>query len=427
MEVESCEMQKADVILAIISQKSKENRSYIFQRLYRLLFNKDIYIYSLDKIYSRKNKEFCKDKDIIINSIIEKIKKEKYLFEGNKVDGINFEDEILIATLSNIIESIYEPIFLNNSHAFRPNRSHKTALTNLKLFCNDMNTFLVGSIDLQFNKGIINKLLELLSRKIDDKRFINLINQIMLKGYLNSNDCASKKLHNILINIYLHELDTHINEYISVYFQELNVQYVRYGNEYILCFKDNTEVIYKFKIDIEKFLNDEMKIFKNENNIEILSYNKGSNIFFLDYEIGCTNKNNDNCDDGKLKLMVPKKIINERLKPFMKMGKSIQFSYRVNMPVDKIINLYNQEIEKLYKYYSIADDVKSKLHDFKYYHYQSLLKTIACKEKITIKKVIARYGIEIQVNNKNKKIIGYRIKKNDNKESIIYYGVPDLI
>lgn len=68
---------------------------------------------------------------------------------------------------------------------------------------------------------------------------------------------------------------------------------------------------------------------------------------------------------------------------------------RVNLPVIEIISQYNAEIRGLYNYYCLATDVSTKISTFQYYHYFSMIKTIARKEKSSVKKVIQKYGIDV--------------------------------
>lgn len=49
----------------------------------------------------------------------------------------------------------------------------------------------------------------------------------------------------------------------------------------------------------------------------------------------------------------------------------------------------------LYNYYCLATDVSKKLSTFKFYHYYSMVKTIAHKKKSSAKKVIKKYGIGV--------------------------------
>jgi len=43
-KVEVCEMQKANTILSILNQKSVQNCNYVYDRIYRHMFNFDLFI-----------------------------------------------------------------------------------------------------------------------------------------------------------------------------------------------------------------------------------------------------------------------------------------------------------------------------------------------------------------------------------------------
>ena len=90
--------------------------------------------------------------------------------------------------------------------------------------------------------------------------------------------------------------------------------------------------------------------------------------------------------NGTIQLVVPGDVIREKLKPFIKKGKPYQVGARVNLPVIEIISQYNAEIRGLYNYYCLATDVSTKISTFQYYHYFSMIKTIARKEKSSVKK-----------------------------------------
>lgn len=425
-------MQDADVILAILSQKSKENENYIFERLYRILFNKDIYVYSLNKLYLNENKTIIKtyyqNQDNLIHNIIDRIKVERYFTnKSNSNNTITFEDEILLTALFNIIESIYEPIFLDNSHAFRPNRNHKTALNYIRLQYKCMDTFFKGNIEISPMKDNVEVLMNLLAKKIQDERFVFLVKQFFFNGCFdntNSKKNIISKLYNVFINIYLHEFDKYIMKYIYDNFKYINFKYVRYGNEFLIGFNKNKCIkndTFKLIKCIENFINEELKLFINTNNMNTTSF-EDNNISFLGYDICNDKKNNSSYCGETLKLLLPKKVINGKIKPFMRNGKSIHIPSRINLTIAEIINSYNHEIKELYDYYSIAVDVNSKIRDFKYYHYQSLLKTIACKEKVSVKSVIDKYGMDIRFNGKNKRVIGVEYKNCSGEKNIIYYG-----
>ena len=89
-----------------------------------------------------------------------------------------------------------------------------------------------------------------------------------------------------------------------------------------------------------------------------------------------------------------------------------------------IISMYNAEIRGLYNYYCLATDVSKKLSMFKYYHYYSMLKTIARKEKSTVGKVYKKYGIEVprKLGTGTRRIVGIRYKTKAGMKTMTYFN-----
>ena len=47
-------MQKAEIVLSMLGQKAKEDSSFVFDRLYRNLFNPDFYLLAYNNIYDKE-------------------------------------------------------------------------------------------------------------------------------------------------------------------------------------------------------------------------------------------------------------------------------------------------------------------------------------------------------------------------------------
>ena len=130
--------------------------------------------------------------------------------------GISSGDDKLVQEVVRIIlERIYEPIFENSSHGFRPGRSPHTALEQIGNQWSAIKW--IVDMDLRSYFDTINHelLMALLAKKIEDKRFLHLIQAMLDAGYLEDwtyhatysgvpqgSICAP-----ILANVYLHELD----------------------------------------------------------------------------------------------------------------------------------------------------------------------------------------------------------------------------
>lgn len=124
-------------------------------------------------------------------------------------------DKIVQECIRLILEAIYEPLFHDNSHGFRPGRSCHTALENLRR--NWVGTKWAIETDLAecFERVNHPRLLDILREKIQDDRFINLIRKFLKAGYLEdwqyhqtySGTPQGSVISPILTNIYLNKLD----------------------------------------------------------------------------------------------------------------------------------------------------------------------------------------------------------------------------
>jgi len=130
--------------------------------------------------------------------------------------GISSGDDKLVQEVVRIIlERIYEPIFENSSHGFRPGRSPHTALEQIGKQWSAIKWIVDMDIRSYFDTINHELLMALLAKKIEDKRFLHLIQAMLDAGYLEDwtyhatysgvpqgSICAP-----ILANVYLHELD----------------------------------------------------------------------------------------------------------------------------------------------------------------------------------------------------------------------------
>ena len=130
--------------------------------------------------------------------------------------GVPTGDDKLVQEVTRILlERIYEPIFSEYSHGFRPNRSCHTALEQVRKKWTGIKWFIEFDLRSFFDSMSHEVMFSLLEKRIDDKRFIKLIGCMLKAGYLEewkyyptySGSPQGGIVSPILSGIYLHGLD----------------------------------------------------------------------------------------------------------------------------------------------------------------------------------------------------------------------------
>lgn len=125
------------------------------------------------------------------------------------------EDRLVQEAVRTILEAIYEPVFLDESHGFRPRRSCHTALNLIKKTWTGCKWLIEVDVRGFFDNIDHDVLLALLKKRIYDDKFIALIEGMLKAGYMEdwvygrtySGTPQGGVVSPLLANIYLHELD----------------------------------------------------------------------------------------------------------------------------------------------------------------------------------------------------------------------------
>ncbi|MCU6793323.1 group II intron reverse transcriptase/maturase [Paenibacillus sp. WQ 127069] len=505
-------MQSAEAILTILSHKSAEKPNFRFDRIYRHLFNPDLYLAAYANIHQKQGNMTAGVTDETIDGfnmnkvygLINELRQESYYPKPVRRTHIpkksgklrplgipTFTDKLVQEVMRMLLEAIFEPTFLDSSHGFRLNRSCHTSLHRIKETCRGASWVIEGDIKGFFDNIDHSVLLNAISKRISDGRFLELIRRFLKAGYW-----EFKQVHNslsgtpqggiispILANIFLHELDIFMKEKCKEYtwgtdktyrkknpvYQSLKdkrkravkkgdmeaadeflmqmrllpsidhdsfniVKYTRYADDFVVFIWGKKELAYRLKGQIKNFLADSLKL--ELNNEKTLVTNLSTDrVRFLGYEmtkvtdtsvLTKVGRTKTRSSSGAIQLLVPKDVINDKIKPFSQFGKPTHFSARMNHPVLDILMMFNSEIRGLYNYYSLATDVGKKLGKFKYFHYFSLLKTIARKEDRSLAKVIQAYGINVKrkVGTGTRNIFGVKYSTNKGDKTQTYFNDP---
>lgn len=130
------------------------------------------------------------------------------------------DDKLVQEVVRMILERIYEPLFKDSAHGFRPHRSCHTALKSMQHGWTGTKWFVDIDIKGYFNNIDHDILMELLKKRIEDHQFLTLIRDMLQAGYVE--DWQFHKTYSgapqggivspILANIYLHELDEYMEK-----------------------------------------------------------------------------------------------------------------------------------------------------------------------------------------------------------------------
>lgn len=235
-------MRSPERVLNSLNEHSKDS-SYKFERLYRILFNEELFYVAYQKIASNGGST-TKGSDgrsidemslARIETLIASLKDESYQPHPSrrvhipKKNGKTrplgipaFEDKLVQEVVRMILEAIYEGHFETTSHGFRPKRSCHTALLHIQKTFSGAKWFIEGDIKGFFDNIDHDVLVGILRERISDDRFIRLIRKFLKAGYV-----EDWTFHNtysgmpqggivspIMANIYLDKLDKYVKEYI---------------------------------------------------------------------------------------------------------------------------------------------------------------------------------------------------------------------
>ncbi|MEI4329525.1 reverse transcriptase/maturase family protein [Streptococcus suis] len=463
-------MRTAKTILTVIHERGKQDKP--LERVYKLLFNRELYLIAYAKLYPNNGamtkgvtEETIDGMSIQkIDRIIEQLRRETYYWRPARREYIPkkngkhrplgipvWSDKLLQEVIRMILEAYYEPQFSEHSHGFRPKRGCHTALQEIQTW-KGTRWFIEGDISSYFDTIDHDVLITMLSRQIQDGRFIRLIKNMLEAGYLDdwkfhktiSGTPQGGVISPLLANIYLHQFDKWVGEELIPQYtrgkkQKANsaynrlsrrikcyqdkgdykkahqliverrnlpsvdtydtsyrrLRYVRYADDFILGFTGSKAEAKAIKKQIGDFLNTKLSLELSQEKT-LITHATGESAKFLGYEIKAQRVNDyiDNkgrrSANGVIALFVPASVIESKCRQYMKNGKAIHRNNLLHDDDFSIVQTYQQEYRGLVQYYILAQNLSwfSKVY---WYMETSLLKTLAFKHKSSINKMLAKY------------------------------------
>ena len=227
-------MQNAETVLSVLRERGR--RGLPLERLYRQMFNPQLYLLAYGRLYSNKGAltpgadgETADGMTLAkIGRIIEALRHERFRFtparrvyipkKNGKTRPLglpSWSGKLVGEVMRLLLEAYYEPQFSARSHGFRPGRGCHTALREVVRRWSGTTWFIEGDIAQCFDRLDHSVMLGILGSKIHDNRFLRLVRNMLEAGYLEdwkwnatlSGTPQGGVLSPILSNIYLDRLD----------------------------------------------------------------------------------------------------------------------------------------------------------------------------------------------------------------------------
>lgn len=250
-------------------QCAKANGNRKFHALYDKVYRKDILIEAWKKVKANKGSAGIDEQTIhdieeygvqkLLDEVASKLREGKYnpppvrYTEIPKGKGATrplgiptVKDRIIQTAMKIVIEPIFEVNFKDCAYGFRPKRNQHQALETIRRACNNRGNYVLDAdIKGYFNSINHGKLMQLLRKRINDKRVLKLIKKwleagVMIDGTHVESAVGSPQgssISPLLSNIYLDYLD-HVWE---KHYKHLG-KLVRFADDFVIICKNYKDV-----------------------------------------------------------------------------------------------------------------------------------------------------------------------------------------
>jgi len=171
---------------------------------------------------------------------------------GTRPLGIsNLEDKLVQRMMHKVLESVYEPLFYENSYGFRPGRSCHHAIEALYAHLSTHEVETVIDVDLSNYFGSIpqDDVIAIIKKKISDPRILRYLIRMFKSGLLVNGELTisdegvvqGSACSPIIANIFAHEV---IDEWIETVVKEHcsgEIKMVRYADDIVICCQYNRD------------------------------------------------------------------------------------------------------------------------------------------------------------------------------------------
>lgn len=364
--------------LGVIQELSRKDPKWKHTELFRVLRKEDIWIFAYENIKTNKR---------ALTRSLQRLQS-KVLDESYKFNPIpkTSNDTIVQEVIRMVLEAIYEPSFDNR-------RGVSDALQQVEKQFQSIDWVIEGS----YSTIDHNRLCEIISKRIDDHRFLRLIR----KSLVNPNRAP------IYANIYFTELDEWVRQkYRKI---EYCINYTRYADDWIIGIRGPRHIVTEIKNELESFLKFNLKQEVHTNKTKITNIRAGK-VCFLGYDIFLKR--------------------NMKIGKYKKKGSKQTMTLSFQMPVDKVIKRMKERgyitYDKKNKVRPISKSSYTQLEDaiivnhfrsvwlglknfycgssnrshLQYIHYLlhiSCAMTLAHRHRSSVKKIMKKHGKRLEI------------------------------
>jgi len=288
-----------------------------------------------------------------------------------------YEDKLVAAVMADLLNEVYECIFLDTSYGFRPKRGCHDAVKELNRLIGRCKVSYVLEADIKgfFDNVDQKQLMEFIAHDIEDKNFSRYVvrflkSGIMEEGMRHESDKGTAQgspISPILANVYLHYV-------LDVWFAYLKKHEKFRGEAYIVRYADDFVILFQYKSDAEEMyraLPERMRKFGLElamDKTKLMSFGrfakenskdgKTETFDFLGFTFcNGTSRNGKyrvHIQTSKKKLKVKRQVVKEWLKEHM------------HAPVARTFQSLNRKLQGHVNYYGINGNSKMVANFFLY-------------------------------------------------------------
>jgi group II intron reverse transcriptase/maturase len=334
------------------------------------------------------------DHDLIISALAEHIQDGRFLGLVKKLlDAGYLEDWRLNKTLSGVPQgSILSPVLSN-------------------ILLNKLDRFVETELMPQYNKGKKRKANQ------EYRRLMNHARHLQKKGQMEAAQKIKQQAQK------LPSIDPQDPDY-------RRLKYLRYADDFALAFVGPKEEAEAIKQRLRTFLLEELKLNLSEEKT-LITHARDSAAKFLNYEITTMQSNKKQTLDrnghkgrkinGEIGLKVPRKVVEEKCKRYMRKGKPIHRAELLNESDFTIVATYQLEYRGVVNYYRMAYNLHT-LQKLKWVMEISLAKTLASKHKISVRRIYNQYQADLDVEGKKYKGLQVTIPREGKKPLVATWG-----